>query len=124
MVLKQIRFSEDDLKAVEAVRRLYGCDTFSQALRLAVRVVAGQQRAALPIPTSPEFSNAKREFGSVEGIIHLPAGTDTDALDKLISEVARRYRFAWRDPVPRTTNTAKRDRRRASGRAKSSQGSL
>jgi len=129
MTLKQIKFDDDDLKAVEAVQRMYGCDSFSQAVRLAARMAAQSQRAVLPVPPSPKFSNARRTLSSVEGMIQLPDGMDTDVLDTLLSEAAGRYRFAWRDPSTRASKRAsqrgqrgQRGQMRASGKAKTASG--
>ncbi len=100
MSLKQIKFDEDDLKAVEAVRQQYGCDSFSQAVRLAARIVASGQRLAFPLPSSPKYSKAKREFGSVEGLIRLPDGMDPERLDAMLAEAAASHHFTWHDPAP------------------------
>lgn len=114
MTLKQIKFDDEDLKAVEAVQRMYGCDSFSQAVRLAARVVAGSQRVPFPVPLSPKSSNARRILSSVEGVIRLPADTDLDALDRLLSDVVSGYRFAWREPAERTpTRRPSAQRKRA-----------
>ncbi len=99
MVLKQIKFDEADIEAAMTVQRLYGCDSFSQAVRLATRIVASQTRAQFPVPPSPKFSHARRERGSVDGILELPAGFDADAFDALLAEAAQRHQFAWREPA-------------------------
>lgn len=98
MILKQIKFDPEDLAAVEQVQRKYGCDSFSQAVRVAARVAAAGPRAGLPVPASPRTSNARREAGSVAGIIGLPPDTSLGALDALLTEVAGGYRFALREP--------------------------
>jgi hypothetical protein len=99
MNLKQIKFDADDLEAVETVRRMYGCDSFSQAVRLAARIVASGQRLAFPLPPSPKYSKAKRELGSVEGLIQLPEDMDPDRLDAALAEAAASHRFTWHDPA-------------------------
>jgi hypothetical protein len=100
MNLKQIKFDEQDLKAVETVRQMYGCDSFSQAVRLAARIVASGRRMAYPLPPSPKYSNAKRALESVEGLIQLSDSIDPDRLDAALDEAAERNRFAWLDPAP------------------------
>lgn len=110
MILKQIRFDEQDLQAAETVRRMYGCDSFSQAVRLATRIVASRRRAQFPIPPSPKSSNVRRELKSAEGLIQLPPGVDLDALDALLYDVQQSYRFSCRKP---TKQVAGQRRRRA-----------
>lgn len=70
MQLKQIKFDEEDLKAVEAIQRLYGCESFSQAVRLATRIVASQARTEFPLPPTPKHAT-KRQFKSLRGIVGL-----------------------------------------------------
>lgn len=71
MQLKQIKFDEEDLKAVEAIQRLYGCESFSQAVRLAARIVASRERAEFPLPPVPKHA-PKRRHQSLLGLVRLP----------------------------------------------------
>jgi hypothetical protein len=107
MILKQIKFDEADIEAAMTVQRLYGCDSFSQAVRLATRIAASQARVSFPVPPSPKFSHARRARGSVEGILPLPAGFDADAFDAVLAEAARRHAFTWREPARPRRKAAK-----------------
>jgi len=89
MTLKHIKFDEEDLKAVEQVQRLYGCENFSQAVRLAARIAANQARnRVVPPPLSKHV--APRTPRSLWGIIKLPPGADPDEFDKALHAVAQK----------------------------------
>ena len=97
MTLKYIKFDDEDLGVVETVRQMYGCDSFSHAVRPAAHMVAPSRRVTFPIPPSPKCSNTQRTLFSTEGIIQLPETSNVDALDALLNTVAHSYRFAWHD---------------------------
>ncbi len=93
MTLKQIKFDDEDIKAVEMIWKTYGCDSFSQAVRLAARMVATNKRIATALPTSPKFSNTKRSISSVAGLIPMPDHLDPDQIDKTLDEVIANARL-------------------------------
>jgi hypothetical protein len=68
MIQRHILFDEQDIKAIEMVQRRYGLDTFSQAVRLAVRLAAQMPRADAPLPPSPKHA-LKRSLRSLRGTI-------------------------------------------------------
>lgn len=86
MILKQIKFDEQDLKAVEMVQQLYGCDSFSQAVRLAARIVAAQPRSGFPVPASPKQA-AKRKPMRLAGMFKLPPTISAEEVDRVLESV-------------------------------------
>jgi hypothetical protein len=89
MILKQIKFDEQDLKAVEAIQQMYGCDSFSQAVRLAARIVATNPRIGFPLPPSPKQAS-KRKPMSLRGIIQLPATLTAAEIDRALEAATSR----------------------------------
>ncbi|MEZ4677596.1 MAG: hypothetical protein R2932_25605 [Caldilineaceae bacterium] len=87
MTLKHIKFAEEDLQAVAQVQRLYGCESFSHAVRLAARIAARQKRIDLPLLPVPKHAE-ERHPKSLRGIIQLPENV-VDAMDDAISQVQR-----------------------------------
>jgi hypothetical protein len=85
MQLKQIKFDEEDLKAVEAIQRLYGCESFSQAVRLATRIVASRERAEFPLPPVPKHA-PKRRHQSLLGLVRLPAA-QAEQFDEALRQI-------------------------------------
>lgn len=86
MKLKQIKFDEQDLKAVERVQQLYGCDSFSQAVRLAARIVAANPRLGFPVPPPPRHA-VKRKPMRLAGMFKLPATISQEEIDRALEEV-------------------------------------
>jgi hypothetical protein len=86
MTLKQIKFDEQDLKAVEKIQQLYGCDSFSQAVRLSARIVAANPRLGFPVPPSPKHA-AKGRPMRVAGMFKLPATISQEEIDRVLEEV-------------------------------------
>ena len=97
MIRKRVEFDDEDLRVAHVVQQKYGCGGFSQAVRLAVRLAAANQRVASPIQLSPKSSNVRHTRTSVRGIIKLPDTMTADRLDALLTEVANSTRFNWRD---------------------------
>lgn len=85
MTLKHIKFAEEDLQAVAQVQRLYGCESFSQAVRLAARIAAQQKRLDMPLPPVPKHAEERRPM-SLFGLIQLPDDV-AEAMEKTISQV-------------------------------------
>ena len=85
MTLKHIKFAEEDLQAIAQVQRMYGCESFSQAVRLAARIAAQQQRSDLPLPPPPKHA-AERRPKSLQGIIQISEEA-AEAMDNAISHV-------------------------------------
>jgi hypothetical protein len=86
MTLKQIKFDEQDLEAVETIQRLYGCESFSQAVRLAARIAAAHPRLGFPIPASPKHA-AKRRPMRLAGMFRLPATVSDAEVDRALESV-------------------------------------
>lgn len=87
--LKHIKFDEEDLQAVEQVQRLYACEKFSQAVRLAVRLAARHTRTEVALPSLSKHTTVRKPQ-SVLGIIQLPPEIDPDEMDKAIHAAAQR----------------------------------
>lgn len=88
MTLKHIKFAEEDLQAVAQVQRLYGCESFSHAVRLAARIAAQQKRIDLQLPPVPKHAE-ERQPKSLQGFIQLPEAI-ADVMDNAISQVQQR----------------------------------
>jgi hypothetical protein len=86
MILKQIKFDEQDLKAVETIQQLYGCDSFSQAVRLAARIVAAHPRIGFPVPPSPKQA-ATRKPMRLAGMFKLPDTVSEAEVDRVLEIV-------------------------------------
>jgi len=89
MTLKQIKFDEQDLDAVEAIQRMYGCDSFSQAVRLAARIVAANPRLEFPPPPAPKHA-AKRKPMRLAGMFKLPDTISESEVDAALEMVTSR----------------------------------
>ena len=87
MTLKHIKFAEEDLQAVAQVQRLYGCESFSQAVRLAARIAAQQKRFDMPLPPVPKHAE-ERQPRSLRGIIQLSEEA-AEAIDNAIHQVQK-----------------------------------
>jgi len=87
--LKHIKFDEEDLQAVELVQRLYGCENFSQAVRLAARLAARHARTEIALPALSKHATVRKPQ-SILGIIQLPPEIDPDEMDKAIHAAAQR----------------------------------
>ncbi len=87
--LKHIKFDEEDLQAVEQVQRLYGCENFSQAVRLAARLAARHARTEVALPSLSKYTTVRKPQSVLE-IIQLPPEIDPDEMDKAISAAAQR----------------------------------
>lgn len=85
MTVKHIKFTDEDLQAVAQVQRLYGCESFSQAVRLATRIAAQQKRAEVKVPPAPKHAEVRRPM-SLFGLIQLPNDV-AEAMEKTISQV-------------------------------------
>lgn len=90
MQLKQIKFDEEDLKAVEAIQRLYGCESFSQAVRLAARIVASRARTEFPLPPTPKHA-PKRRHQNLFGLVRFASTEQAEQFD----EALRRVKHKW-----------------------------
>lgn len=86
MQLKQIKFDPEDLKAVETIQRLYGCESFSQAVRLAARIVSSQARTEFPLPPAPKHA-PKRRYQSLFGLLRLPSAAAAEQFDEALRQV-------------------------------------
>ncbi len=85
--MKHIKFAEEDLQAVAQVQRLYGCESFSQAVRLATRIAAQQKRVEVTAPLVPKHAEVHQPI-SLFGLIQLPDDV-AEAMDHTISQVQR-----------------------------------
>lgn len=59
MKRKTFWVAPEDEQALSVIQQRYGCESESQALRLAVRVLANSPMLAFPLPPTPKHAKKK-----------------------------------------------------------------
>jgi hypothetical protein len=118
-VQKHILFYEQDVKAVEEIRLRYGLDTFTQALRMAVRLAVNQPRLKATTPRAPQ-SRSKREWLKLGNVFQNDSFDITPEQFQAKREQfyqQRRKHLLSKTPRTRSTNLASNNKSRATKKA-------
>lgn len=79
-----------DRENFTAIQQLYGCESFSQAVRLAARIALQAGRLNIPLPPTSKFSRTKRELKDLYGIAQGTFREDFD-IDAFGRELSREW---------------------------------
>jgi len=100
MGMKQtnIWLDEVDRANIVAIQRLYGCESFSHAVRLAARIALQAGRPNVPLPPTSRFSRTKRELKDLHGIARGAFRDDFD-IDAFGRELSRAWERDLAEPI-------------------------
>ena len=94
MKRKTIWVDEDDLKAVDLIRQRFGCESESQAWRMAVRWMAAVGKVDVQLPPVSKLSKTKKELKSLRGLWQGAFPEDYD-LHATLREIRSEWEREW-----------------------------
>ena len=94
--MKQKTFWLDtiDDEAIATIQHRYGCESQSQAIRMAVRIVAASEKIEVSRPPVSKFSKTRKTPQDLRGLWNQPLPNDFD-LDVALQEI----RNAWKEDL-------------------------
>ena len=94
MKRKMIWVDEEDLKAVALVQQRFGCESESQAWRMAVRWMAAVGKVDVQLPPVSKHSKTKKELKSLRGLWQGAFPEDYD-LNATLREIRGEWEKEW-----------------------------
>jgi hypothetical protein len=94
MKRKMIWVDEEDQNAVTLIRQRFGCESESQAWRMAVRWLAAADKAEVQLPPVSKHSKTKKELKSLRGLWRGAFPKDYD-IEKTLREIRGEWEKEW-----------------------------
>ena len=94
MKQKSFWFDETDDIAISTIQQRYGCESQSQAVRMAVRMLAMADKLNLQLPLVSKYSKTRKQYRSLRGIW---AGQIPDTFD--IDAALQEIRHEWEEEL-------------------------